>query len=68
MKSFKPRQIIKVLEKEGFRFIRQKGSHRLYRKGPDRVTVPYHNKDLKQGTLMSILKLAGISKEKLEKN
>ena len=68
MKSFKPRQIIKVLEKEGFRFIRQKGSHRLYRKGPDRVTVPYHTKDIKPGTLKSILKQAGIAKEELEKN
>ena len=68
MKSFKPRQIIKVLEKKGFRFIRQKGSHRLYRKGAIRVTVPYHGKDLKRGTLESILKQAGISKEELEKN
>ena len=68
MKSFKPRQIIKVLEKEGFRFIRQKGSHRLYRKGSIRVTVPYHGKDIKPGTLKSILKQAGIAKEELEKN
>jgi len=68
MKSFKPRQIIKVLEKKGFKFVRQKGSHRLYRKGSDRVTVPYHNKDIKPGTLMSILKHAGILKEELEKN
>ena len=32
MKSVKPRQIIKVLEKNGFTFVRQKGSHRLYKK------------------------------------
>ena len=60
MKSFKPRQIIKVLEKKGFKFVRQKGSHRLYRKGSIRITVPYHNKDLKQGTLRNILKQADI--------
>lgn len=42
MKSVKPRQMIKVLEEDGFTFIRQKGSHRLYRKGALRVTVPYH--------------------------
>ena len=65
MKSVKPRQIIKVLEKKGFRFIRQKGSHRLYRKGDLRVTVPYHNRDLKPGTLNSILRQSGIKKEEL---
>lgn len=65
MKSVKPRQVIKVLEEKGFRFIRQKGSHRLYRKGQLRVTIPYHNKDLKLGTLQSILRQSGIKKEEL---
>ncbi|HCB22996.1 hypothetical protein A3B42_03340 [Candidatus Daviesbacteria bacterium RIFCSPLOWO2_01_FULL_38_10] len=65
MKSVKPRQIIKVLENRDFRFIRQKGSHRLYRKGSLRVTVPYHNKDLKPGTLRSILKQSGLTEEEI---
>lgn len=63
MKSIKPRQMIKVLEQKGFKFVRQKGSHRLYRKGTLRVTIPYHNKDLKPGTLRSILKQADIKKD-----
>ncbi len=61
MKSVKPRQMIKVLEERGFRFVRQKGSHRLYRQGELRVTVPYHTKDLKPGTLRSILKQAELT-------
>ena len=61
MKSVKPRQIIKALEKHGFMFIRQKGSHRLYRKDNLRVTIPYHNKDLKPGTLRNILKQSGLT-------
>ncbi len=65
MKSVKPRQIIKVLEEKGFKFIRQKGSHRLYRKKDLSVTVPYHNKDLKPGTLQNILRQAGIKKEEI---
>lgn len=65
MKSVKPRQIIKVLESKGFRFIRQKGSHRLYRKGELRVTVPYHVKDVKPGTLRSILKQADLTGKEL---
>ncbi len=65
MKSVKPRQIIQVLEQRGFNFVRQKGSHRLYRKEDLRVTVPYHNKDLKPGTLQNILRQSGIKKEDL---
>ena len=65
MKSVKPRQIIQILEEKDFKFIRQKGSHRLYRKGELRVTVPYHSKDLKPGTLRSILRQSGIKKEEL---
>ena len=65
MKSFKPRQIIKVLEHKGFSFVRQKGSHRLYKKGNIRVTVPYHNKDLKPGTLKSIMNQANLKDEDL---
>lgn len=65
MKSVKPRQIIKVLEGKGFKLIRQKGSHRLYRKGQLRVTVPYHTKDLKPGTLRNILKQAGLTEKDL---
>lgn len=63
MKSLKPKEIIKILEERGFMFVRQKGSHRLYRKGSLRVSVPYHNKDLKPGTLRNILKQAEIEKE-----
>jgi len=65
MKSVKPRQIIKVLGEKGFKFIRQKGSHRLYRKDQLRVTVPYHTKDLKPGTLRNILKQAELTNEDL---
>ena len=65
MKSVKPRQIIKVLEKKGFKFVRQKGSHRLYRKDQLRAIVPYHTKDLKPGTLRNILKQAELASEDL---
>lgn len=65
MKSVKPRRMVKILEKKGFRFVRQKGSHRLYRKRDLRVTVPMHNKDLKSETLQNILRQAGVKKEEL---
>ncbi len=65
MKSVKPRQMIKVLGEKGFQFVRQKGSHRLYRKDDLRVTVPYHTKDIKPGTLRNILKQSNLTEEDL---
>lgn len=63
-------KLCKALEKEGFAFVRQTGSHRIYQKQADEGTVtipiPIHsNKPLKKGTLHNILKKAGITAEKL---
>lgn len=61
--SLKPRELLKILKKNGFVEKRQVGSHiQLF--NPDRnlyTTVPFHNKDLKKKTLSSILKQANIS-------
>jgi predicted RNA binding protein YcfA (HicA-like mRNA interferase family) len=56
------RQVIKLLEKEGFIFERSRGSHRIFYRAKDkrRAVVPYHGKDLPKGTLSAILKQAGI--------
>ena len=63
-------KLIKILEKDGFTFIRQKGSHRFYEKIIDgeRVVIPipvHHGRELKKGTLHHILKKAQISRERL---
>jgi predicted RNA binding protein YcfA (HicA-like mRNA interferase family) len=59
-----PREIIKLLEKNGFEFISSNGSHRKYVNPMTQKTaiVPYHNKSLKTGTEQSILKKAGLIK------
>jgi len=66
MKSVTPKQLIKILGTHGFNLERSKGSHHLFRH-PDgrRVIVPVHSKDLKKGTLLNILKQAGLSKDEL---
>ena len=60
-------EIIKALEKDGFRVLRQKGSHvSLYKKSDDKiylVIVP-DKKEVKRGTLLGILKQTGMSREK----
>jgi predicted RNA binding protein YcfA (HicA-like mRNA interferase family) len=65
--SLKPKEVIKVLEKLGFVFVRQKGSHRIYVKSNIGITIPYHNKDLKKGTLRAIIKQTGLSVEEFLK-
>jgi len=60
--SLKPREIVKILKKNGFIEVRQVGSHlHLYHPQKNlRATVPMHNKDLKRKTLKSILDQAKI--------
>ena len=57
-----PKEMVKLLEANGFVFVRSNGSHRLYRNPQTgRSTIgPYHNKTLKPGTEKNILKQAGL--------
>lgn len=57
----KIRDVIKLLKKDGWKLVRQKGSHRQYKHGIKltRVTIAGHmNDDLAPGTLNSIFKQA----------
>jgi len=60
------RKVIKILEKEGFQILRQKGSHiSLYKKTERKtllVVVP-NKKEIKIGTLIGILKQANLTRE-----
>ncbi|HDS45277.1 MAG TPA: type II toxin-antitoxin system HicA family toxin [Methanomicrobia archaeon] len=59
-------EIIKALEKADFRVVRQKGSHiSLYKRNDTKtylVVVP-NTSEVKRGTLLNILKQAGMSRE-----
>ena len=59
-----PRQLIRALERAGLFIHHVRGSH-YYLRHPEKpgllVTVPYHSRDLKRGTLRSILRQAEIS-------
>lgn len=66
--SFTPQKIIKIIEKKGFVIDRIKGSHYIYYHSGTkrRVIVPFHKKDLPKGTLLEILRQAGLSREELK--
>ncbi|MEA1883279.1 MAG: type II toxin-antitoxin system HicA family toxin [Thermotogota bacterium] len=63
MKSYSSREIIKILEKDGWFQTRCNGDHHIFRHKvkSGKVIVPHPKKDLKQGTLKSILKQAQIT-------
>jgi predicted RNA binding protein YcfA (HicA-like mRNA interferase family) len=70
MPSITSKKLLKFLQQKQFYISRQSGSHLILHHETDRikrVTLPLHNKDLKPGTIASILKQAGINKEELFK-
>ena len=62
----RPEQVIKGLEGNGFRLIKQRGSHRKYKKNGRTVIVPMHY-ELAKGTLTSILEQAGLTIDQITK-
>lgn len=60
-------KIIKVLEKNGFTFVSQKGSHQKYRKGKFTVIVPHPKKEIPMGTFRSIVRQSGLSLDEFNK-
>ena len=70
-KIFSGKDICRLLAKHGFKAVRQKGSHRVMQKqqanNTTTVPVPLH-KDLKPGTLSSIIRQSKLPRELFEQN
>jgi predicted RNA binding protein YcfA (HicA-like mRNA interferase family) len=56
----KPREAAALL-KAGFEYARQRSGHRIYIKGSIGVTIPWHAKDLRKGTVRQIIRQAGLT-------
>jgi len=58
----RPREVMRFLERLGFRQVRQRGSHKFFRHPDGRTaTVPEHRgEDLGRGILAKILRDAGV--------
>mgnify|MGYP001357912181 CR=1 FL=1 len=56
------RELIRLLEADGWRRVRQKGSHIQFKhpRKPGRVTVPHPRRDLPLGTLRNIEDQSGL--------
>lgn len=68
-KLYSSRQVIAGLEREGFVFAAQRGSHVKYRKAGSpvkTVIVPAGRKQIPRGTFRSILRQAGLDEKAFE--
>ncbi len=63
--AIKPRQVIRFLEKSGFTLDHTSGSHFIFYHPTSRrrAVVPSHGRDLPKGTLISLLREAGFTRE-----
>ncbi|OGH77664.1 MAG: hypothetical protein A3C10_00600 [Candidatus Magasanikbacteria bacterium RIFCSPHIGHO2_02_FULL_48_18] len=69
-KPYPVRLVIQVLERKGFFFVSQSGSHAKYRKKGNptlTVIVPIHGKDIRYGTFRSILRQAKLKESDFQK-
>ena len=59
--AVKPKDLIRALERAGWHLDRVRGSHHILIHPEQRraLPVPVHNRELKPGTLISILRIAG---------
>ena len=65
--AVKPREIVKFLERNGFVLDHISGSHHIYYNPTSkrRAVVPHHNREIPKGTLVSLLREAGFTREAL---
>ena len=68
LKVLTAKQVVKILKQNGFQLDHSTGSHFAFYhpESRRRVTVPVHAGDLPKGTLLAILRQAGISKQDLK--
>ena len=65
MRVLSGKEVCAILENHGFEQVRQRGSHVIMQKhsGKSTITVPVPlHKELKKGTLRSIIRQSGIAK------
>jgi len=65
--AVRPREVIKFLERNGFVLDHTSGSHFVFYHpvSKRRAVVPKHNRDMPKGTLFSLLREAGFTREEL---
>ena len=63
--AVRPREVIRFLEQKGFVLDHTSGSHFIFYHpvSKRRAVVPRHNRDMPKGTLLSLLREAGFTRD-----
>jgi predicted RNA binding protein YcfA (HicA-like mRNA interferase family) len=63
--AVRPREVIRFLEQKGFILDHASGSHFIFYHpvSKRRAVVPQHNRDMPKGTLLSLLREAGFTRD-----
>jgi predicted RNA binding protein YcfA (HicA-like mRNA interferase family) len=63
--AVKPREVARFLQDRGFVLDHASGSHYIYYNPSSkrRAVIPQHNRDIPKGTLLSLLREAGFTRE-----
>jgi predicted RNA binding protein YcfA (HicA-like mRNA interferase family) len=63
--AVRPRELIRFLEQKGFILDHTSGSHFIFYHpvSKRRAVVPRHNRDMPKGTLLSLLREAGFTRD-----
>lgn len=56
----KGKELVRLLEKNGWRLDRIKGSHHVMKKGDKTEIIPVHNTDIPKGLVNAIMKRTGL--------
>ncbi|AFZ50334.1 type II toxin-antitoxin system HicA family toxin [Dactylococcopsis salina] len=66
MKSISGKKLGQILERNGWKLVRIKGSHHRYQKDNMSISIPIHgNQDVKIGLLKSVMKQANLTESDL---
>jgi predicted RNA binding protein YcfA (HicA-like mRNA interferase family) len=65
--AVRPREVVRFLEQHGFVLDRATGSHFVFFNpvSKRRAVVPKHNRDMPKGTLLSLLRETGFTREEM---
>jgi predicted RNA binding protein YcfA (HicA-like mRNA interferase family) len=65
--ALRPREVIRLLEQNGFVLDHTSGSHLIFyhQVSKRRAVVPRHNRDMPKGTLLSLLREAGFTRDEM---
>jgi len=67
-RQYRPREAAKIAASLGWEYSHHTGSHAIYtRAGHSHITIPEHRREIRVGTMGSIIKQMGLTRREFDK-